>query len=54
MLQSLGIRWCLCWWECRARIACQGRRRGARIDFSAVVLHGMLAFLLFAGALKLN
>jgi len=25
-----------------------------RIDFSAVVLHGMLAFLLFAGALKLN
>lgn len=24
------------------------------IDFSAVVLHGMLAFLLFAGALKLN
>jgi CPA1 family monovalent cation:H+ antiporter len=26
----------------------------ARIDFSAVVLHGMLAFLLFAGALKLN
>jgi CPA1 family monovalent cation:H+ antiporter len=26
----------------------------ARIDFSAVVLHGMLAFLLFAGALKLD
>jgi CPA1 family monovalent cation:H+ antiporter len=26
----------------------------ARINFSAVVLHGMLAFLLFAGALKLN
>lgn len=25
-----------------------------RIDFSTVVLHGMLAFLLFAGALKLN
>ena len=25
-----------------------------RIDFSAVVLHGMLAFLLFAGALKLD
>lgn len=25
-----------------------------RIDFSALVLHGMLAFLLFAGALKLN
>jgi len=26
----------------------------ARIDFSALVLHGMLAFLLFAGALKLD
>ena len=26
----------------------------AHIDFSAVVLHGMLAFLLFAGALELN
>ncbi|MFP5227975.1 MAG: cation:proton antiporter, partial [Acidobacteriota bacterium] len=26
----------------------------ARIDFSAIVLHGMLAFLLFAGALKLD
>ena len=26
----------------------------SHIDFSAVVLHGMLAFLLFAGALKLN
>ncbi len=26
----------------------------AHIDFSAVVLHGMLAFLLFAGAMKLN
>src|SRR5581483_390267 len=25
-----------------------------RINFSAVVLHGMLAFLLFAGALKLD
>jgi len=26
----------------------------SHIDFSAIVLHGMLAFLLFAGALKLN
>jgi len=55
MLQSLGMS-LLVAVVGRAVPGLHGRVAAelARIDFSAVVLHGMLAFLLFAGALKLD